>query len=140
MRRPRRQLLPLPETTELPAVGWTPPAAGAYEPPPTTAPATTAAPATTGEPAGSSPAEPSWTTDETRNFPAYQPQSYPTYPPNHSPTTELPAVAAGGPPPSSAAAYAGTCGRQPADTARSSPGGDPSRLDGAVPGSPAPSD
>ena len=45
--------------------------------------------------------------DETRDFPAYQPQSYPTYPPSHSTTTTLPTVDAGGPPPSTAAAYPG---------------------------------
>jgi hypothetical protein len=50
---------------------------------------------------------PSWSSDETHDFPAYRPQSYPTYPPTLSQTTELPAVGAGGPPPTAAAAYGG---------------------------------
>jgi hypothetical protein len=70
-------------------------------------------------------AGPSWSSDETHDFPAYRPQSYPTYPPTPSQTTELPVVGAGGPPPTAAAAYGGGSGTASAipAAATASPGG-----------------
>lgn len=75
---------------------------------------------------GFSAAGPSWSSDETRDFPAYRPQSYPTYPPLHAPTTQLPSVGAGGPPPTTAAAYGGVrSDARPAPITSAGPAGAP---------------
>lgn len=106
-------------TTELPRTNWEPPRSDAQSnSQPDSQPdsqANTQPDSQSGAQSGAVAqpgAAPSWTSDQTQDFPAYRPQSYPTYPPIQSQTSELPAVsgAGAGPPPSSAAAYASPYG------------------------------